>query len=244
MNDIQIQTTQNVSLTFVPASVSDRIFAHVIDWFIFLAWGILGLLVISQIGNTFGSTLSIVMFSVFLALPIMCYDLLCEVFMNGQTIGKKAMDINVISLSGTQPTLGAFLIRWLFRLIEIGTFNSFAFIALITVLVNGKGQRLGDIVAGTAVVKTRRKITLAQLRQEKLQDDYQVVIQEAFLLSDNDVVVLRAVLKKSRELQHEDLADIACIKIKDTFAIISPLTGVAFLKQVLKDHLYLTTHSS
>lgn len=238
MSTIRIQTTQNVALDFTPASVGDRILAHLIDWTIFVAWGILFVLAFSGFTSTFDddNILNIIIFFSCLVLPLMCYDLLFEVFMNGQSIGKKAMGVRVINLDGTQPTLGAYLMRWLFRLIDTGIFGSV--VALITVAINGKGQRIGDIAAGTTVVKLKHVVRLDQLRQEAFQDNYQVQFPEVSLLSDNDVSTLRAVLRKTT---NHELIEEAAEKVKEVMAVSSNLDDFEFLEKVLKDHTFLST---
>ncbi|MET3128418.1 putative RDD family membrane protein YckC [Arcicella rosea] len=238
MSKIRIQTTQNVALDFTPASVGDRILAHIIDWIIFFAWGTLYLLVFSGLDASFDDNiLGIVILFVFLILPIMCYDLLFEVFMNGQSIGKRAMKIRVINLDGTQPTLGAYLMRWLFRLADTMIFGSV--VALVVASANGKGQRIGDIAAGTAVVKIKPLVSLEQLRQESIAENYQVMFPEVSILSDQDISTLRAVLKKG-EHNHQ-LIEEATEKVKEVMGVITDLDDADFLKQVLKDHTYLTT---
>lgn len=240
MSQIQIQTTQNVVLSFTPASVGDRILAHFIDWVIFIAWFLIFALLYSGLGGSLSaSKIGIVIFFVFMLLPVMLYDLLFEVFMNGQSLGKRAMDIQVLALDGTSPTLGAYILRWIFRLVDTGILGSM--IALIVVVVNGKGQRLGDIAAGTAVVKLKQTVSLAQLKQEKIQDDYVPMFSEVSLLSDRDVVTIRAVLKKGRDENNSHLVEEAAQKVKEVIGIQSDMSNMAFLKQVLQDHTYLMT---
>lgn len=240
MSQIQIQTTQNVALLFTPASVGDRILAHVIDWTIFISWFLIFALVASGMGNgLFGSKIGMVVFFVFMALPVMLYDLLFEVFMNGQTLGKRAMDIRVLALNGTSPTLGAYSMRWIFRLVDSGIFGSV--VALIVVAVNGKGQRLGDIAAGTAVVKLKQAVSLAQLKQEKIQEDYVPMFPEASLLSDRDIVTIRAVLKKGKDENNSLLVGEAAHKVKEVIGVQSEMENEVFLQQVLQDHTHLMT---
>lgn len=238
MSKIRIQTTQNVALDFTPASVGDRILAHIIDWVIFIAWIILYAFIFAGSNTSFDdNTLGVIIFFTFLILPIMCYDLLFEVFMNGQSIGKRAMKIRVINTDGTQPTLGVYLMRWLFRLVDTGIFGSV--VALITVAVNGKGQRIGDIAAGTAVVKLKPLISLEELRQESIADNYQVVFPEASILSDQDITTIRAVLRKGE--QNQQLIEEASEKVKEVMDVSTDLDDTAFLSQILKDHTYLNT---
>lgn len=239
MSKIRIQTTQNVALDFIPASLGDRIVAHIIDWLIFIAWGIVCILLFSGLSMSFDNNdiLGVVFMVLFLWLPLMFYDLLFEVFMNGQSIGKRAMKIRVINLDGTQPTLGAYLMRWLFRLVDTVLFGSI--VALITAAANGKGQRIGDIAAGTAVVKLKQAVSLKQLRQESFKENYQVTFPQASLLSDNDITTLRAVLRKGEH--NQELIEEATEKVKEVMAVESDLDDFQFLKKVLEDHTYLTT---
>ena len=238
MSQIQIQTTQNVALSFTPASIGDRILAHFIDWVIFIAWFLIFALLYAGLGSLLlGSKIGIVFFFVFMLLPVMLYDLIFEVFMNGQSLGKRAMSVRVLALDGTSPTLGAYLMRWIFRLVDTGIFGSM--VALIVTAVNGKGQRLGDIAAGTAVVKLKQTVSLAQLRQEKIQEGYVPMFSEASLLSDRDTVTIRAVLKKGIEENNSILVGEAAQKVKEVIGIQSDMDNREFLKQVLQDHTYL-----
>src|SRR5690606_17446043 len=53
-----------------------------------------------------------------ISLPILLYSVVCEVLMHGQTVGKKLFNIRVISLTGGEPSLSQYLIRWMFRAFE------------------------------------------------------------------------------------------------------------------------------
>ena len=60
-------------------------------------------------------------------------------------------------LDGTRPGLGDYVLRWLLRPIEVIAFTSGVRQPCITILLNGKGQRLGDLAAGTTVVSLLRR---------------------------------------------------------------------------------------
>ena len=240
MSQIQIQTTQNVVLSFTPASVGDRILAHVIDWIIFIAWFLIFALVHSSMSGFLSSgKIGMVFFFIIMLLPVMLYDLLFEVFMNGQSLGKRAINIRVLALDGTHPTLGAYIMRWMFRLVDTGIFGSM--VALIVAAVNGKGQRVGDIAAGTVVVKLKQIVSLKQLNQEKNQENYVPMFLEASLLSDRDVVTIRAVLKKAIDENNRLLVWEATQKVKQVIGVQSDIDDMKFLQQVLQDHIYLMT---
>ncbi len=78
------------------------------------------------------------------------YYILMEGYM-GQTVGKMIVGIKVVREgSGEAPGLGKAAIRTVLRIVD----GFFAYlVAFITVLVSGKNQRLGDMAAGTLVVR-------------------------------------------------------------------------------------------
>ena len=83
---IAIRTSQNVVLEYEPASIGDRILSTLLDYLVFLGWVLLTLAVPAGLGMRLGT------FYVVLALlPIVFYDLLCEYFLNGQSVGKLAL---------------------------------------------------------------------------------------------------------------------------------------------------------
>ncbi|RYF51492.1 MAG: RDD family protein, partial [Cytophagaceae bacterium] len=180
---VSIQTSQNVTLEYEPASLGDRILAFLLDYLIFLGWLILYFVLTKLLPGAFRSSFWT---GLFLLLPFMLYDLLCETFLNGQSLGKIAMKIRVVMLDGSSPGLGAYLLRWLLRIIESPMFFG-GMVAIITIAANGRGQRIGDIAAGTTVVKLTRPITLAQITYRALPDDYQVRFPEVAQLSDRDL---------------------------------------------------------
>jgi len=70
----------------------------------------------------------------------------------GATIGKLLLGLRVIKVSGEPYDVGAVLVRNLFRFIDAIPLGLYV-VGLICIAMTDKKQRLGDIVAGTAVVK-------------------------------------------------------------------------------------------
>lgn len=78
------------------------------------------------------------------------YPVLFEVYRNGQTPGKKAFNIKVVSEDLTPVAFGPSLTRNLLRTVDfLPFFYAFAYLAMV---LNNKFQRLGDLAAKTIVV--------------------------------------------------------------------------------------------
>lgn len=229
---VAIRTSQHVVLEYEPASIGDRILATLIDYIVILGWLMLTL------GVPTSMRLSISNYYVVLVVlvPIALYDLICEWLLNGRNVGKLAMDTRVVMLNGSQPGLGAYLIRWLFRLIESVAFFG-GVIPVITVAANGKGQRLGDIAAGTTVVKAKATVSLSDIVAPSLPDTYHVQFPDVSLLSDRDITIVRDVLQRGDEFVLTRTA----IKIKEVTGIQSNMDTRQFLETVVDDYRFITT---
>lgn len=83
MQNITIQTTQNIDIEYELAGLGDRLVAYLIDVLIYSAYWIIMALFL-QLAKYEDGLLFILMF-----LPILLYQLLCEIFLNGQSIGKR-----------------------------------------------------------------------------------------------------------------------------------------------------------
>jgi len=189
---INVETSQNVVLEFNVANVGDRILAQLIDILAYFIYFIIIVTVLLSIASfTDGDTVWVV-FTI-LQLPIMFYSLFCEIVFNGQTLGKYFMKIKVVKLDGTQPGFLDYFIRWIMRIIDIWLF--WGFVAIVTVIANGKGQRLGDIAAGTALVKLNNKPFFANSIYRKLTDNHKLTFPQVKLLSENDINIINDVLK-------------------------------------------------
>ncbi|MGF7216799.1 putative RDD family membrane protein YckC [Spirosoma lacussanchae] len=228
---VTIRTSQNVVVEYEPASVGERILATLIDYLVFFGWWLLVLAVPAGVGIETSR-----FYVVAVLLPVVFYDLLCEYFLNGRSVGKLAIGIRVVMLDGTQPGLGAYLLRWLLRIIESGSFM-LGIVPIITVGINGKGQRLGDIAAGTSVVRLKPAVSLTDVLTRPVPDNYSLQFPDVRLLTDRDVRIIREVLLRGDESVLARTAD----KIKAVTGIDSTLSSRTFLETVLTDYQFITT---
>lgn len=78
------------------------------------------------------------------------YFIILEAFWQGQSLGKKIMRIRVVSIDGTAITFYQSLVRNLLRAAD--TLPALYLVGIVVAFLNPRGQRTGDIVAGTMVV--------------------------------------------------------------------------------------------
>ena len=68
--------------------------------------------------------------------------------LTGQTLGKRMAGIRVVKFNGGTMTVGASIVRHLFDVVDM-----FFLCGIIVAATNPKRQRVGDLVAGTGVVR-------------------------------------------------------------------------------------------
>ncbi|MFV0538892.1 MAG: RDD family protein [Dysgonomonas sp.] len=102
--NIEVQTTQNVTIDYETASVGNRILAYIIDWVVIIIWYLGWAGMISLIGESIFSIFSdnglMIFFVIVITVPILFYDLLMETYNHGQSIGKMIVKIRVVPVGG------------------------------------------------------------------------------------------------------------------------------------------------
>ena len=107
-------------------------------------------------------------------------------------------------------------------------------VAIITILLNGKGQRLGDIVAKTAVVKDKSKTKLSDTIFAEIEDDTEANFSSEIDLSDKDVGIIKEVLNARKTYDYNTWF----VMVTKTRKAIEEKTGV--VKPEMKSHEYLS----
>ena len=244
MTQLSINTSQNVIINFSAASVGERIGAYFIDLLIKIAYFIFVFYVffyslnlnsmISQLDNW--SQISIYMI---FALPIVIYSIVMESLLEGQTFGKKLVKIKVVKIDGYQASFGDYLIRWLFRIIDVSL--SSGIIGLITMVVNSKTQRLGDISAGTAVITLKNKINISQTILEDIGEEYKPKYPLVIKLSDNDARIIKETFQSALKKSDYEILTKLTSKIEQVTGIKNDLESKKeFIQTILKDYNYYT----
>lgn len=231
METISINTTQNIALEFEIASVGDRILAALLDYLVRFVWVAAIVLLFVKLGD-----LKIVA-GLIAAIPFVFYHLIMEIFFNGQSIGKMIMKIKVIKMDGSEPTLSAYLLRWLMRIIDINLFSGM--VAIITIVVNGKGQRLGDMAADTTVISFKKRVQLQDTVYKVSDENYVITFNEAANLNDKDVIKIKLVFNEAMKKQQYEIIDELAEKVKATLDITTAMASEEFLRTLIRDYNHM-----
>lgn len=157
-----IETPERVPLHFALASIGNRFLACAVDHVIqmlMIAVMVIALVIIANY-SSFGDRLSsapkwvYAIGIVLLFLLLSGYFALFEWLWNGQTPGKRWLKLRVIREDGRPITFFEAAVRNLLRDFDIMPFPFYS-IGLISVFASSKDQRVGDMVAGTVVVRER-----------------------------------------------------------------------------------------
>jgi hypothetical protein len=188
-------------------------------------------------------------------LPPIFYHLLCELLLNGQSIGKKAMSIQVITADGGHPSLSQYLIRWIFRLADFPVWLLpavvysalpwwcfiFIFSGIACVIMTPHSQRIGDLVAGTIIISTKTRTSWEDTVFTELENDYQPRFPQVMQLSDKDINTLKSIIETVRKKSDYDLSFRVGERIKSKLHIESEQDSLDFLETLLKDYNYYST---
>lgn len=244
MTQLSINTTQNVNINFTAASIGDRILAYLLDFLAKTAYAIVvysiffyGLGIdrfLNKMDNW--SRISIL---VLFYLPVIFYSLIFESLLEGQTLGKRLLKIKVVKIDGYQASFGDYLMRWVFRIVDVNF--SGGIVGLIAIISSEKSQRLGDMTAGTSVITLKNNININHTILEEIDVSYVPTYPLVIKLSDNDARIIKETFQSARA--HRDYLMLSKLKSK-----VEDVTGIKnqsgndedFIKTILKDYNYYT----
>lgn len=235
---IHITTTQNVGIDYEVASLGVRYVAGMIDAALLLGYVLLFVFLFEE----YNFWLPDWLYYILLFMPIFLYDLLMEFFFNGQSLGKYAMGLRVVNLDGSQATLGSFLLRFLLRPIDV--MLSMGGVAVVSIVVTGTGQRLGDLAAGTTVVSLKNKETLHESFFTMPPPHHQITFDEVTRLTDKDIDLIREIYKEADALENNEAVKALAQRVAEVINVYPELPARAFLNTVLADYYHLHSGSS
>ena len=146
---LTIATPEGVELNLTLAGVGSRFASALIDVAIQAVLIIAVSLVAAAVGSGFGLAIG----SIAAFLIVFGYDVLFEVLASGRTPGKRANGLRVVRSGGQPIELVASVIRNMLRIVDF--LPTAYLVGIVSILATKRNQRLGDLVAGTLVVRER-----------------------------------------------------------------------------------------
>ncbi|HEY1867058.1 MAG TPA: RDD family protein [Candidatus Cybelea sp.] len=180
---LEVRTPESIAFSYELAGLGSRFLALVVDQAIqivvlvaifagLIFWAVRGLPRQSPplADMKLAESIAIAVFVVISFAVLFGYFIVFEAVWNGQTPGKKLLGIRVVRDGGYPIDFGASLIRNLIRVGEqlIGYYA----IAAISALISPENKRIGDLAAGTIVVRDARLAQPTELRQRAEQPAY------------------------------------------------------------------------
>ncbi len=187
MDTLKIDSSQNIDIEQPIASIGERIAATMLDT-LFIA-------IFMAVTGFIAGSLNTPKMLIIAYIPVALYSILSELFMNGQSWGKKILKIKVVKIDGTSVTFMSYFLRWIIRMVEV--LFTLGSVATITIILNQKGQRLGDIAANTTVIRVRPK-SMKETIYTEVPENYSIVYPEVSQLSTNDLYIIKEVLELLR----------------------------------------------
>jgi len=235
MDNFQIETAQNISIEQNVAGIGERILAFLVDLVIIIAYNIMAFLILAGIKEDSGS---LMMYYIVLGIPSFLYFLVWETFWNGRSPGKALLQIKVVRKDGSRPQFSNYLVRWLLRFIDITI--TMGGVAVVTILLSGKGQRLGDIAGGTTVISEKKKVNIDNTLSVDLPENYQPKYPQVTVLNDMDIQEVKNIYQQARrEGQHHIILSLSG-KLADLMDINVDERPLDFVQRVINDYNYYT----
>ncbi len=220
-----IETPERVPLAFSLASIGNRFLAVAIDHAIQYSAIIAIVIIFALVSNVSltdpdaagegmldgASNLTIAVMIVVVFLAFAGYFAIFEWLWSGQTPGKRLMKLRVIREDGRPITLWEAIARNLLRIFD--AIPGFVFpiysIGLISIFLNSRDQRVGDLFAGTVVIRERtdeaptfaetfaNPVADSALRRVQKQTEFDGDLSQ---LSDSEIEVVESLLRRRWEL--------------------------------------------
>jgi uncharacterized RDD family membrane protein YckC len=252
MKKIEFVSAQHVKVEYELASTFQRVVAALIDFCVLFLYSFL-IIIAFDISNVFRIDNLLFMLLV-IQLPWVLYYPVFEFFNKGQTIGKMAVGIRAVKTNGEILGAKEIAIKWLFRgdfiwlrpdllvFIWIGV----ALFGMVISATSLKNQRLGDLIAGILIVKTKPNVSysLQNVLSIKSQEKYAPLYPNVIQFTDEDMLLIKNALIRLKNFPNKE-TKLFLIELTNETARIMGLKTIPekkeeFLQRVLDDYVVLT----
>jgi uncharacterized RDD family membrane protein YckC len=241
---VDIITSHNISIDYEAATLMNRGIAQFLDLLVMLVYFWIVIWICLSFGfRTYDFNMMTIMVTI-LQLPVLFYSLIFEYLLKGQTVGKLAMGIRVVKLNGENATIGDYAMRWAFKLIDL--WFSAGAIAALFISTTEKGQRLGDILAQTSIVKNKPEqvYSIRDILNIKDRSKHEPTYLGVSRFTDEDMILIKNAItrvKKYPNEPHKQLVRELASRAADELKLEEvPQKKLTFLKTLLQDYIVLT----
>lgn len=235
MDNFQIETAQNVNILQNVAGVGERILAYLLDGLIMGFYVFIVIMLFSNVNlsDDYGMIVGLT-----IGLPLFLYHLLWETLWNGRSPGKALMKLRVVKTDGSKPAFSNYMLRWLLRLVDITATSGG--LALVTILLNGKGQRVGDIAASTTVITEKQTVNFSQTILMDIPENYEPSYPQVTVFSDSEIQTIKNVFMEARYNGNHNVILKLANRVSSVMQVKLEETPIKFIDKVIKDYNYYT----
>jgi uncharacterized RDD family membrane protein YckC len=210
---IDVETPERVRFSFRLAGPAQRAIAYLIDVLVrgaalLALWFIAGALGLFGRDGMGGAGMGLIMLALFVV--EWGYYVVCERFMNGQSVGKRALDLRVVRSDGLPMGFAESVLR---NLLRGADFLPFGYaVGVLVAAVDPRFRRLGDLAAGTMVVVERRQpVFPAVVIKPPVEPRELEAIPHRPILSQEELEAIELFLRRSSNLnpsREQELAEL------------------------------------
>jgi uncharacterized RDD family membrane protein YckC len=201
-----IETPEQLRLDFAVAGIGSRFLALAIDSLIQIAVVVLAIIILAVVGASGALALRglpsvwlLASIGVLFFLLFFGYFAIFEILWNGQTPGKRLIGIRVVKDSGRPLTAAESIGRNLLRIVD--QLPGFYAIGIVSAILTSGNKRLGDLVAGSMVVRESSLAAIKPVWQTTRTETGPFLGGKA--LSIEDLSLIDAFLNRRNELAPE-----------------------------------------
>ncbi len=256
MAQITVSTNLNIHLQFTIPPFHRRAFAWATDFVIVLIYFFAMFRLVSNFERSQFMQENNWYIIMLVMLPASLYHLVSEVFLQGQSIGKKLFRLKVVNAEGGSATISQYLLRWLMRVSDILvlfivlsivsqqsaiiTALSFFFLLLIAdvicISVTRKSQRIGDMLAQTLVIEMERGEAVTDTIFQEIAQDYIPSYPQVMKLKDVEITRIKMIYDSAVKKKDVALAERVAKRICEVLQIPYDGDPFKFINTLLKDY--------
>jgi len=259
MKSVEFVSAQNVKVEYEYATVLQRTTAAIIDATTVAVYLIIMFIIIGQTESDYLLLWELIIMKI----PWIFYHPILEYLTHGQTLGKYALGIRVVTYDGERPGLREIFTRWMFKghflwiafsffaprenLLLMGIIHiCIGVIGFMYASVSEKKQRMGDVMAGTVVIKDKSTVrySLRDVLSIKSQENYTPEYPNVVRFTDEDMLLIKNTIQRVRKYPNPETKKFA-IELADESARLiglekTPDKRLKFLQTLLQDYVVLT----